>query len=71
VFPHFIFPEKKIFIFFLDHQTKSMLQRRIMDAFDDFSKDWLKSCSQLEEASNIPVSVIEIKVLKITFKQKI
>jgi len=42
-----------------------------MDAFDDFSKDWLKSCSQLEEASNIPVSVIEIKVLKITFKQKI
>ena len=30
-----------------------------MDTFDDFNKDWLKSCSQLEEASNIPVAVIK------------
>ena len=35
-----------------------MLQRRLMDTFDDFRKDWLKSCSQLEEASNIPVAEI-------------
>ena len=34
-----------------------MLERRILDAFEDFGKDFLKSCSQEELAASIPVTV--------------
>jgi len=43
-----------------------MLERRILDAFEDFGKDFLKSCSQEELAASIPVTVRK-KQLKLSF----
>jgi hypothetical protein len=34
-----------------------MLQRRLLEAFEDFRKDFLTSCSQEETAADIPVTV--------------
>lgn len=41
-----------------DQQISLTLQRRLIDAFEAFSKDLLKSCSYEEAAASIPVTVI-------------
>lgn len=41
----------------LDQQISLTLQRRVVDAFEDFSKGVLKSCSYEPSAASIPVTV--------------
>jgi len=54
-------------IFFCsDHQISRMLQRKILDAFEDFGKDFVKSCSHEELTASIPVTVRKIIQKKIS-----
>ena len=41
----------------VDQQVAQMLQRRFFEAFEDFGKDFVKSCDQQEEAATLPVTV--------------
>lgn len=45
------------YFFSSDHQISRMLERQILDGFEDFGKDFVKSCSQEELAASIPVTV--------------
>lgn len=40
-----------------DQQISLTLQRRLIEAFEDFSKDILKACSYEPAAASIPVTV--------------
>ena len=50
------------FWFYEDQQTAYMLERRFVEAFQNFNKDFLKSCSKEEEAANIPLTVCINKI---------
>ena len=40
-----------------DHQVARILQRRFLEAFEYYRKDFLTSCSQEGTAADIPVTV--------------
>ena len=42
----------------IDQQISLILQRRLIDAFEGFSKELRKFCSQEEAAADLPVTVI-------------
>ena len=41
----------------IDQQIAFILQRRLLEAYQDFGKAFAKSCSQEEMAASIPVTV--------------
>ena len=41
----------------IDQQISLILQRRLIDAFEGFSKELRKFCSQEEAAASIPLTV--------------
>ena len=42
---------------FLDRYTALLLKRRFIEAFQQYSKNFQKSCSKEESAASIPVEV--------------
>ena len=42
---------------FLDQQISLIIQRRLMDAFEDFQKDILTTCELEEAAGTLPLQV--------------
>ena len=40
-----------------DQQTSRLLQRQFLEAFENFGKDFVKSCSQEENAASLPLAV--------------
>ena len=42
---------------FLDRYTALLLKRRFIEAFQQYSRDFQKSCSKEEAAASIPVEV--------------
>jgi hypothetical protein len=56
--------ETFVYLFTTDQQISLTLQRRLIEAFEDFSKDVLKACSYEPAAASIPVTVNRISKVR-------
>ena len=54
-----------------DQQISLILQRTLIDAFGDFSKEIRKFCSQEEDAASIPLTVTYCVCVCVSFVKKI
>jgi hypothetical protein len=54
-----------IYLFTTDQPISLTLQRRLIEAFEDFSKDVLSACSYEPAAASIPVTVNRISKVHI------